>query len=103
LVRGEQTWYKAQQADALGMKNRLSSIRISVILERIADGGEKDLDMREKALHQEKQLAIQKRIDILKDKIDDLEVKLDEEEKEVYRRILNRKKAELEELESQLE
>jgi hypothetical protein len=30
-------------------------------------------------------------------------VKLDDEEKEVYRRILTRKKAELKELESQLE
>jgi hypothetical protein len=39
----------------------------------------------------------------LKDKIDDLEVKLDDEEKEVYRRILKRKKTELQELESQLE
>jgi hypothetical protein len=81
----------------------LDTERISLLLERLADGGEKDLDIREKALHQEKQLAIQKRIDILKDKIDDLEVKLDDEEKEVYRRILTRKKAELKELESQLE
>lgn len=81
----------------------LDTERFSVVLERIAESGEKDLDMREKALLQEKQLAIQKRIDELKDKIDDLEVKLDEEDKEVYRRIINRKKAELEDLESQLE
>jgi hypothetical protein len=84
----------------------LSTERFSVILERLAEGGEKDLDMREKALHQEKQIAIQTRIDVLKDKIDDLEVELvdnSDRRREVYRRIIARKKAELEELESQLE
>ena len=54
----------------------------------LADGGERDLemraealqqekeliDMRKKALQQEKNLAIQKRIDNLRDKIDELEV-----------------------------
>jgi hypothetical protein len=40
----------------------LDTERFSVVLERIAESGEKDLDMREKALLQEKQLAIQKRI-----------------------------------------
>jgi hypothetical protein len=95
---------KRQLSEDLESNNDwLDTERISAILERLADGGEKDLDIREQALHQEKQLAIQKRIDILKDKIDDLEVKLDDEEKEVYRRILKRKKTELQELESQLE
>jgi hypothetical protein len=75
----------------------------NLLLERLADGGERDLEMREKALQQEKQLAIQKRIDVLKDKIDELEVELDKNERDVYRRIIDRKKAELQELEEQLD
>jgi hypothetical protein len=45
--------------------------------------------MQEKALQQEKQLAIQKQIDVLKDKIDELELELDKGEREIYQRIIN--------------
>ena len=89
----------------------------NVLLERLADGGERDLemraealqqekeliDMRKKALQQEKNLAIQKRIDNLRDKIDELEVEYDKTERDIYRQIINRKRTELEELEKQLE
>jgi hypothetical protein len=89
----------------------------NVLLERLADGGERDLemraealqqekeliDMRKKALQQEKNLAIKKRIDNLRDKIDELEVEYDKTERDIYRQIINRKRTELEELEKQLE
>ncbi len=70
--------------------------------------------MRERALHQEKQLAIQRsfdvkqlaiqrRVDELRDKIDELEVELDEKGRDVYRQIIIRKKDELRKLEEQLD
>jgi hypothetical protein len=87
------------------------------LLERLADGGDRDLnmreralqqdkqlmEMRERALQQEKQLAVQKRIDLLRDQLDELEVHMDRTGREVYRQIINRKTAELRKLEEQLD
>ena len=49
------------------------------------------IDMRKKALQQEKNIAIQKWIDNLRDKIDQLEVEFDKTERDIYRQIINRK------------
>ncbi len=65
------------------------------LLGRLGDGGERDLDMRERALHQEKP----KRIDVLRDQIDEMEVQMDTTGRDVYRTIINRQSAELRKLE----
>jgi hypothetical protein len=73
----------------------LDTERYSLLLERIAEGGEM-------ALQQEQQLYIKNRIDNLKNEIDEYEIKFEENEREIYTRIINRKKAELQELEKEL-
>jgi hypothetical protein len=73
----------------------LDTERVSLLLERIAEGGER-------AIEQEEQLYIKNRIDNLKNEIDEYEIKFEENQREIYTRIINRKKAELQELEKEL-
>jgi hypothetical protein len=91
---------KRKQTDDLGLK---TSEELNRLLERIADGGERDLAMRKEALAQEQQLMLQRRIDLLHDQIDELDIKIDSNGRDILRRIRDRKHSELQSLQQQLD